>query len=112
MDEFDFNIIGQAIKRARIQQGFTQTETAEKAGIALRHLQAIENYGQPPGFHIFYKLMHLFHISVDAYFFPEKNKSHKLIEIENALGGLNDIDLIIVESVIDGIKKFKDKQEI
>jgi transcriptional regulator with XRE-family HTH domain len=108
MDSFDFSIIGKAIKKARIEQGMTQTQLSEKVGINMRYLQAIENDGQNVGFDIFYKLVTFFNISVDAYFYPDKNernKRDKLVEIENSLFDLTDDELIIVNYVIKGIKK-------
>ena len=87
MDSFDFSIIGKAIKKARIEQGMTQTQLSEKVGINMSYLQAIENNGRNVGFDIFYKLVTFFNISVDAYFYLEgkRSKNYKLIEIENTV---------------------------
>ena len=46
-DTFDFMALGQAIKKAREAKGMTREQLAEILGVAPRHLQSIENEGQP-----------------------------------------------------------------
>lgn len=108
MQEFDFDIIAKVLKKVRIEKGMTQTEAARKVGINLRYLQAIENSGKRPGFDIFYKLMTLFDLSVDTFFYPNKH-SEKLSETMSRLSALSDNELIIIDFVIAGIENSRNK---
>jgi len=113
-DLYNFQAFGQAIKSARLKQGMTRDEAAGIIHIDPRYLTNIENKGQHPSLHIFYKLVTLFDISVDQFFYPDSapNKSTRRRQLDNALDAFNDNDLIIMEATADGIKKAKDETEI
>ena len=110
---YDFRAFGQAIKAARSKQGMTRKQAAEIIDIDPRYLTNIENKGQHPSLQVFYKLVTLFRLSVDQYFYPdaEPDKSARRRQLDSVLDGLNDNDLIIVEATINGITKAKETEE-
>ena len=78
-----------------------------------RYLTNIENKGQHPSLQVFYDLVHLLNVSTDAFFLPASDlvKSSRRIQLEKQLDNLSDKDLVIMESVIDGIIKSKEVEE-
>ena len=69
---FDFKAFGQAIKAARKAKGISRNQLADKMNIAPRYIASIENSGQHPSLQIFYELVTLLDVSVDQFFFPDK----------------------------------------
>jgi transcriptional regulator with XRE-family HTH domain len=110
---YDFRSVGQAIKEARIKQGMTREELAEKLDMAVRYLADIENVGQHPSIQYFYELVTMFNISVDEFFYTNVKpaKSTRRRQLDNLLDNLDDNDLIIVQSVVRGITQAKNKTE-
>jgi len=106
-DLYDFRELGQAIKEARLRQGMTRDEAASRIPIDPRYLTNIENKGQHPSLHIFNKLVTMFNISVDQFFYPDvaPSKSSKRRQLDSVLDKFSDDDLIILESTADGINK-------
>jgi transcriptional regulator with XRE-family HTH domain len=111
---YDFRALGQAIKAARLKQGMTRDEAAGKIHIDPRYLTNIENKGQHPSLQIFYKLVTLFDISVDQFFYPDTapNKSTRRRQLDNILDAFHDNDMIIMEATADGIKRAKEETEM
>ena len=105
--------MGKAIKEARNKQGLTREQAAGIIHIDPRYLTNIENKGQHPSLHIFYKLVTLFNISVDQFFYPNINPVKSTIrkQVDNLLNNLDDKDLIIIESTANGIAKSKENAE-
>ena len=62
---------------------------------------------------MFYDLVSLLNVSVDEFFLPASDleKSTRRRQLEKQLDNLNDIDLIIMENVADGIIKAKQEME-
>ena len=110
---YDFRALGQEIKAARLRQGMTRDEAAEKIHIDPRYLTNIENKGQHPSLNIFFRLVTLFNISVDQFFYPEAapDKSTRRRRLDTSLDAFNDKDLVIIEATADGIKKAKEETE-
>ena len=67
----DFHGLGLALKQAREEKGWTQAYVAELVGKTDRTIMNIENKGQHPSFNLFFKLVTLFDISVDQFFYTE-----------------------------------------
>ena len=106
-DKYDFRAFGLAIKEARKKQGLTR----EQVGAMIE--TNIENKGQHPSLQVFYDLVSLLNISVDEFFLPasDLDKSTRRRQLEKQLDNLSDKDLIIMESVADGIIKSKEVEE-
>ena len=71
---FDFHGLCLALKQAREEKGWTQAYVAELVGKTDRTIMNIENKGQHPSFNLFFKLVTLFDISVDQFFYTEGNR--------------------------------------
>lgn len=111
--EFDFKPIGQAIKKAREARGITREQLSEKIDYAPRHIQAIENEGQMPSLQLFIQLVTMFDISVDQYIFPQKatEKNTARRQLDALLNNLDEKELSIVKSTVDGLCKAKEQTE-
>ena len=70
--KYDFKAFGQAIKAARKAKGISRNQLADQMHIAPRYIASIENSGQHPSLQIFYELVTLLDVSVDQFFFPNK----------------------------------------
>ena len=78
-----------------------------------RYLTNIENKGQHPSLQVFYDLVSLLNVSVDEFFLPASDlaKSTRRRQLEMQLDNLSDKELVIMESVADGILKSKEVEE-
>ncbi len=67
----------------------------------------IENRGQHTSLNAFYKLVTLFDISVDEFFYPDKlgGESERRKHIDRMLNGMDEKELIIIEGAAEGIRK-------
>jgi DNA-binding XRE family transcriptional regulator len=112
-DFYDFRAFGLAIKEARMKQDMTRDQAADVIGIDPRYLTNIENKGQHPSLRVFHKLVTLFQLSVDEFFYPdaEPDKSTRRRQLDNMLDGFDDKDLIIMEATASGIVKAKEVGE-
>ena len=77
---FDFHGLGLALKQAREEKGWTQAYVAELVGKTDRTIMNIENKGQRPSFNLFFKLVTLFDISVDQFFYTEVSVERTVAE--------------------------------
>ena len=112
-DRYDFRALGQAIKTARLKQGLTREQVGAMIEIDPRYLTNIENKGAHPSVQVLYDLVSLLNVSVDEYFLSAGSlvKSTRRRQLEKQLDTFSDKDLIIIESVADGISKVKDIAE-
>ncbi|MDO4677722.1 MAG: helix-turn-helix domain-containing protein [Blautia sp.] len=112
-DKYDFRAFGLAIKEARKKQGLTREQVGAMIEIDPRYLTNIENKGQHPSLQVLYDLVSLLNVSVDEFFLPTDNmiKSSRRRQLEEKINQLTDTDLVIMESVIDGIMKYKRMEE-
>ena len=109
-DKYDFRAFGLAIKSARKKQNLTREQVGAMIEIDPRYLTNIENKGQHPSLQVLYDLVSLLNISVDEFFLPvsDPDKSTRRRQLEKQLDNLSDKDLVIMESVADGIIKSKE----
>ena len=112
-EKYDFRAFGLAIKSARKKQNLTREQVGAMIEIDPRYLTNIENKGQHPSLQVFYDLVSLLNISVDEFFLPVSDlvKSTRRRQLEKQLDNLSDKDLVIMESVADGIIKSKEVEE-
>ena len=110
---FDFEPIGQAIKKARVAKGMTRDDLSGIVDYDLRHLQAIENEGQKPSLELFMQLVTMFDISVDEYIFPNKEVKKNSVRrrLDAQLDKLNDRELSVIEATVNGLCKAKEPEE-
>ena len=105
--KYDFKAFGQAIKAARKAKGISRNQLADKMNIAPRYIASIENSGQHPSLQIFYELVTLLDISVDAFFFTDKEtgKSTQRRQLDSLLDEVSDKGLQIVTATAKEIKE-------
>ena len=108
---YDFKAFGQAIKAARKAKGISRNQLADRLNIAPRYIASIENSGQHPSLQILYELVTLLDVSVDQFFFPEREqeKSTRRRQLDTLLDDLSEGGLHIVtetaKAVIDTEKQ-------
>ena len=112
-DKYDFRAFGLAIKEARKKQGLTREQVGAMIEIDPRYLTNIENKGQHPSLQVFYDLVSLLNVSVDEFFLSSDSlaKSSRRRQLESKIDNFTDADLVIMESVADGIMKYKRMEE-
>lgn len=113
IDKYDFKAIGQAIKAARKAKGISRNQLADQMHIAPRYIASIENSGQHPSLQIFYELVTLLDVSVDQFFFPNKetDKSTQRRQLESLLDDMSDKGLRIVTATAKEIKQVEKEDE-
>lgn len=87
-DKYDFRAFGLAIKEARKKQGLTREQ-------------------------VLYDLVSLLNVSVDEFFLSSDSlaKSSRRRQLESKIDNFTDADLVIMESVADGIVKYKEMED-
>ena len=111
--KYDFKAFGQAIKAARKSKGISRNQLADQMHIAPRYIASIENSGQHPSLQIFYELVTLLDVSVDQFFFPNKetDKSTQRRQLESLLDDMSDKGLRIVTATAKEIKEVETEDE-
>ena len=112
-DKYDFRAFGLAIKEARKKQGLTREQVGAMIEIDPRYLTNIENKGQHPSLQVLYDLVSLLNVSVDGFFLSSDSlaKSSRRSQLESKIDNFTDADLVIMESVADGIVKYKEMED-
>ena len=112
-DKYDFRAFGLAIKQARIKQGLTREQVGAMIEIDPRYLTNIENKGQHPSLQVLYDLVSLLNVSVDEFFLSSDSlvKSSRRRQLESKIDNFTDADLVIMESVANGIVKYKEMED-
>ena len=112
-DKYDFRAFGLAIKEARKKQGLTREQVGAMIEIDPRYLTNIENKGQHPSLQVLYDLVSLLNVSVDEFFLSSDSlaKSSRRRQLESKIDNFTDADLVIMESVADGIMEYKRMEE-
>lgn len=107
--KYDFSEIGLAIKEGRKAKGLSRNQLAEELNIAPRYLASIENSGQHPSLQIFYELVTFLDISVDTFFFPNKEvpKSTQRRQLDHLLDQISDKGLRIVTATARGVQEIE-----
>lgn len=112
-DKYDFRAFGLAIKEARKKQRLTREQVGAMIEIDPRYLTNIENKGQHPSLQVLYDLVSLLNVSVDEFFLSSDSlaKSSRRRQLESKIDNFTDADLVIMESVADGIVKYKEMED-
>lgn len=112
-EKYDFKALGQAIKTARKAKGISRNQLADRLNIAPRYIASIENSGQHPSLQIFYELVTLLDVSVDTFFFPDKetDKSTQRRQLDSLLDEVSDKGLRIVTATAQKIKEVESEGE-
>ena len=110
--KYDFKAFGAAIKAAREGRKESRKKVGDEMFISPRYLANIENKGQHPSFNLFFKLVTLFDISVDQFFYTEgqrgENSCRKNIDVLLSL--MNEKELVVMEATAEGLKKARETE--
>ena len=109
--KYDFKAFGQAIKVARIERKESRKKVSDEMYISPRYLANIENKGQQPSLQIFYELVTLLDVSVDQFFFPNKetDKSTQRRQLETLLDSMDNKDLTVITATAKAIQEVKNE---
>ena len=112
VEKYDFKALGQAIKEARNTKGISRNQSADMMNIAPRYIASIENSGQHPSLQVFYELVTILDVSVDQFFFPnrESDKSTQRRQLESLLDEMDSKDLTIMTATARGIQEVKSEE--
>ena len=91
--------LGNAIRTARIQKGYTQEQLSELLEITPSHLKMMEGGRRNPSVPLLFQMMELLDFSVDALVFPERAGSGVL-----HTEGLTDPQVEALSRLIDTMK--------
>ena len=83
-----------------------------RSGKTDRTIMNIENKGQHPSFNLFFKLVTLFDISVDQFFYTEGNRGGNSCRkhIDVLLDSMNEKELVVMEATAEGLKKARETE--
>lgn len=109
----DFKAIGKAMRDARLSEGWTQEEAAEKLGIEQPYYQHLERHGHRPGLDLFCDIIRLFQLSADEFIFPNVRpaKTSRRMRLDSMLDRLDDDELLVVEGTIKGLLRMKEEHK-
>ena len=100
----DFHALGREIKRKREAKGWTQEYLAQLVDRTPRSIMYFENRGQHPSLNTFYKIVTLLDISIDQFFYPDKQneESDCRQHIDRMLNTMDENELTIMEATAEG----------
>ena len=109
-DKLILRLSGKPLKQQEKQREYHQL--ADTLNIAPRYIASIENSGQHPSLQILYELVTLLDVSVDQFFFPEREqkKSTRRRQLDTMLDDMSEKDLKILSAPPKEIKKPKTKR--
>ena len=110
---YDFKAFGQAIKAARMERKESRKDVCDAMNLSPRYLANIENKGQQPSLQIFYELVTRYSISVDQFFFPNKDaeKNTHRRQLDTLLDGMSNDGLEIVTATAQKVVEVEKKHE-
>lgn len=73
----DLERLGEKIKGARNNKGYTQQELADRCCISLKHLQGIEKGKKNPSYLVLRAIVRVLEISLDSLLIPEMPESEQ-----------------------------------
>ena len=110
---YGFKAVGQAIKAARMERKESRKDVCDAMNLSPRYLANIENKGQQPSLQIFYELVTRYSISVDQFFFPNKDaeKNTQRRQLDTLLDGMSNDGLEIVTATAQKVVEVEKKHE-
>ena len=108
----DFHALGREIKRKREAKGWTQEYLAQLVDRTPRSIMYFENRGQHPSLNTFYQIVTLLDISVDKFFYPDRQNSESYCcqHIDVLLNSMNEKEFVVIEATAGGIKKARETE--
>ena len=107
----DFHALGREIKRKREAKGWTQEYLAQLVDRTPRSIMYFENRGQHPSLNTFYQIVTLLDISVDQFFYPDRqNSESNCCQHIDVLINSNEKEFVVIEATAKGIKKARETE--
>ena len=108
----DFHALGREIKRKREAKGWTQEYLAQLVDRTPRSIMYMENRGQHPSLNTFYQIVTLLDISVDQFFYPNRQNSESDCRkhIDRLLNGMDEKEMIVMEATAEGLQKARETE--
>jgi len=108
-NKVDMTASGQAVKKARENNGWSREKLAEILGIAPRYVMYIETRGQHTSLQKMYEIATLFNISVDQFFFPaiSERKTTLRRQLDAILDDMDDRELSVITATAEAMQKNK-----
>lgn len=102
----DFHALGREIKRKREAKGWTQEYLAQLVDRTPRSIMYFENRGQHPSLNTFYQIVTLLDISVDQFFYPDRQNSESDCRqhIDRMLNSMDEKELTVMEATAEGLQ--------
>lgn len=102
---FDFSYpLGNTVKEARNQHGYTQNEVAEMIGVDCRTILNIENFKGNPKMEVLYPLVRALHINPNDIFYPEIEQNHPtLTKLMLLIGACSDQEIETLIPVCESV---------
>lgn len=97
-------LLGNAIRQARIENGYSQEQLAEMIDITVTHLKHLESEHRKPSVEVLFKLINVLNLSIDSLFAKDKNSlnsDYKIILL--MLEKCDEKQLRIIKNVINGL---------
>jgi len=108
----DFHALGREIKRKREAKGWTQEYLAQLVDRTPRSIMYFENRGQHPSLNTFYQIVTLLDISVDQFFYPDRQngESDCRQHIDRLLNTMDEKELTVMEATAEGLQKARETE--
>ena len=108
----DFHALGREIKRKREAKGWTQEYLAQLVDRTPRSIMYMENRGQHPSLNTFYQIVTLLDISVDQFFYRNRQNSESDCRkhIDRLLNGMDEKEMIVMEATAEGLQKARETE--
>lgn len=105
-------MFGSILKEARIRQGYTREQIAERAEIGTRYLIAIEHDEKKPRFDVLFRLIRSLGISADQIFYPERKDQDEQehVRIQRLYQCLSKRDQRLLFAVADSMIDMPDEE--
>ena len=105
----DKKIIGQKIRRIRLEKGFSQEELSEKVDISPRHMCTIENGNSFPSIETFVKISMALDIDINNFFnhTPTSSQNKIKTDIYDLVQTSSSKELYLIKDLIETVRKYK-----
>ena len=109
----DFHALGREIKRKREAKGWTQEYLAQLVDRTPRSIMYFENRGQHPSLNTFYQIVTLLDISVDQFFYPDRQNSESYYcqHIDVLLNSMNEKEFAPLLEVQNNSSPYRNAQK-
>lgn len=98
------NILGNAIRQARIEKHLSQEELAEMVDITPTHMKHIEGGHRKPSVDVLFKIIEVLHLSIDNILFDNNINSYEYHYAEMLLRNCRPNELKLLIDIIKAIQ--------